>query len=208
MSNDDKLAWFHAIDANKTEDVEKMISAFEFDIDFLGFEGFSGLHYAARKGHVVILKLLYRHGASVNILNRQASSSPLICSVHCGKFEVLRVLLEELYVDLSHGGTSTQHTALMTATAENQVAYVIALLCAGSDVDAVNVRGWNSLHGACFYNYKRAAQCLIQHGIYINAKTQTGRTAISLARMNRHFELADFVAQYSSVQRQTNRRAE
>lgn len=56
--------------------------------------GYAPLHYAARKGHIDIARLLLRNGGDINIRTRAGKATPLLRAAYSGKEDMCRFLVE------------------------------------------------------------------------------------------------------------------
>ena len=72
-------------------------------------------------------------------------------------------------------------TALMLAAGTARADLVRALLAAGADVNAVNVRGGTALMYAATQGEPEIVAVLLSHGAMVNARAENGWTAVTLA---------------------------
>jgi len=118
---------FSAIKHNEHKAVVQMISSLK-DVNVRDEKGFTPLHYAAREGHVDLVKLLMSYGADLNARNEDEWTPLHKASLH-GHVEVIKLLLA--------GGADVNAadpigiTPLYLASAHNHTEAIAVLEAAG-----------------------------------------------------------------------------
>lgn len=142
------------------------------------------LGFAARMGHISVLKLLVRHGADVN-----AASSRGLTALHYAavrnQADAIVALAEagadiEATVDEDGGGGTTLHAAAVMRCYEA----ALALLKLGANMEARNAFGYSPLHGAARQGGKEGAvemvDLLLRWGADETVLDRDGNRAVDL----------------------------
>ena len=148
-----------------------------------GYEHWA-LGFAARMGHISVLKLLVRHGADVN-----AASSRGLTALHYAAVRnqaaAIVALAEaganiEATVDQDGGGGTTLHAASVMRCYDA----ALALLELGANLEARNAFGYSPLHGAARQGSKKGAvemvDLLLRWGADETVVDRDGNKAIDL----------------------------
>ncbi|CAM9626260.1 unnamed protein product, partial [Laminaria digitata] len=148
-----------------------------------GYEHWA-LGFAARMGHISVLKLLVRHGADVN-----AASSRGLTALHYAavrnQADAIVALAEagadiEATVDEDGGGGTTLHAAAVMRCYEA----ALALLKLGANMEARNAFGYSPLHGAARQGGKEGAvemvDLLLRWGADETVVDRDGNRAVDL----------------------------
>lgn len=111
-----------------------------------GFERYTPLHWASRRGHTTVARLLIEHGADVNAQDRN-SDAPLHLACTHDRPDIVWLLLEKgADVDARNvWGTTPLHLVARRINWK----LVRLLLDAGADVNARNRGNCTPLHKAC-----------------------------------------------------------
>lgn len=121
-----------------------------------GYEHWA-LGFAARMGHISVLKLLVRHGADVNAVSSRGLTALHYAAVR-NQAAAIVALAEaganiEATVDEDGGGGTTLHAAAVMRCYEA----ALALLKLGANLEARNAFGYSPLHGAARQGGKEGA---------------------------------------------------
>ena len=135
---------------------------------------FTGLHFAAKQGHVDIVKVLLQNGADVNAvtLNRKTG---LHFAAQFGHVEVVIVLIQN-GADVN-AVAIYRDTPLLLACNEEYFQFTVAelLIQNGADVNAVNGLKRSALHKAIDRGHFCLVMLLIQKDAGVNAVTSYGQ---------------------------------
>jgi ankyrin repeat protein len=144
--------------------------------------GRTPLHWAARKGHFQVAKLLLENGAEVDALdNVNATSLHLACRY--GHHDFVSVLID-------HGSNvnatnNVGGTALIWAAICGSEKTASLLLKHRADVHSTTKKGSTALHKAVDENSEAVVRLLIQHGADVNALEDDGwRSPLHAATAN------------------------
>jgi ankyrin repeat protein len=120
------------------------------DVNARRKDGWTTLHWAAFKGRVEVAQVLLDHGANTKFETDEGETA-------------LHVVSRGVY-DSQEQGVST----------------VLLLLKRGVDVNALDKKGWTSLHWAAFKGRVKVAQVLLDHVANTKLETDEGDTALHL----------------------------
>jgi ankyrin repeat protein len=120
------------------------------DVNARRKDGWTTLHWAAFKGRVEVAQVLLDHGANTKLETDEGETA-------------LHVVSRGVY-DSQEQGVST----------------VLLLLKRGVDVNALDKKGWTSLHWAAFKGRVKVAQVLLDHVANTKLETDEGGTALHL----------------------------
>ena len=138
--------------------------------------GNTGLHIAAEKGHIEVLKeLLDVPGVDVNIQGCN-DWTPLIAAAMMGQEKSVQMLIKEGADIMSRqdGGD----TALHRAAAGGHDTVIKMLLDQGMDINVRNNDGWTALMYAAIWGKKSTVTLLIEAGADIERKNERGDTVL------------------------------
>jgi len=151
--------------------------------------GVAPMYLAALNGSAAILEKLMAAGADAN-QSLPAGETPLMTAARNGSVDAIAVLL-------SHGARLNEkeqwkgQTALMWAATGNNAAAIRALVKAGADVNARTKSGaFSAFLFAARDGRIDAARALIDSGANVNETLPDGTSALLLAVMNAHYDLA------------------
>jgi ankyrin repeat protein len=166
--------------------------------------GVTPLALAATNGNPVIVEMLVKAGADVNAALPEGESV-LMTASRTGVAPVLSLLLER-GADANRQESWLGETALMWAAAENHAAAVKVLLEHGANPDITSYPttykrkvagqtllprgGFSALMYAARENAVAAAEALLAGGANPNVADPDGTTALILAIINAHYDLA------------------
>lgn len=144
-----------------------------------------------RRDSVGILKLLDR-GMDINTVSREGDTL-LIQAVRAEWPELIDALLQRrarLNFRNRHG-----ETALSIAAYMGNMGYVQRIVDSGAEL---NFFGWPPITYAAFNNHPEIVEYLIKKGADINAKTESGATALFLAARNGHIAVVKILLRYEA----------
>ncbi|HEY3518384.1 MAG TPA: ankyrin repeat domain-containing protein, partial [Gammaproteobacteria bacterium] len=171
--------------------------------------GITPLWLAATNRSPALVALLLEHGADARA-SLPHGETPLMAAARSGDPESVRLLLAA-GADPNAAETSLGETALMWAAAEDQADAIRALVKGGADTALASkplelapmnwlqigmvstvlpVGGWPPLLFAGRENARAAALALIEVGADPNIRDPDGLTALNVAVMNEHYDLA------------------
>jgi ankyrin repeat protein len=156
------------------------------DVNARQGDGFTALHWAARKGDADLATLLVNGGASVAAATRLGRYTPLHLAAEIGSAPVIATLLEA-GAD-ANAPTLTGTTPLMLAAGSGNTAAVEALLDAGARPNAAETdRGHTALMFAASANRADVVRLLVKRGADPNMATKV----VDLAALSRDGENPD-----------------
>uniref|UniRef100_UPI00398F4AE0 ankyrin repeat domain-containing protein 16 isoform X1 n=1 Tax=Pristiophorus japonicus TaxID=55135 RepID=UPI00398F4AE0 len=157
-----------------------------------GSSGDTVLHYAARHGHLEILKYLVEElGTGVELINRDYKR-PLHEAASLGHQECLRYLISQgARVDCLK---KADWTPLMMACTRKNLGVIKDLIESGASLTLKNKDGWNGFHIACREGTPEIIQYLLEvsPGIW-DVESKIKRTPLHTAAMHGRFEAAELL---------------
>ena len=155
--------------------IEQGVNVNHCDID-----GFTGVHDAAYKGNLDVLKILDSSGANICQVNSNGINSIMSASMGTGSCETVRWLLEQ-GVDVNH---SNKHgfTAVHCAAEKGNLDVLKLLHSNGANIDQVTIGDMNSIMsasqgtGSC-----ETVRWLVGQGVDVNHSDKDGFTAVHYA---------------------------
>lgn len=190
------------------------------DVDAQDSEGRSPLWWGARNDSVDVVQMLLDNGASVDIrdlaqrtpLNLASFNRcervvrmlvgnsanvdgwgwlpPLVAAAQNGYENVVQILLDK-GAEVDTQGVGNER-ALLCAARSGDEKVVQILLEKEAEVDSMNIWGRTPLCCAVERGYQNVVEMLLAKGADV-ARTESGRTPLSWARMNRHLEVAQLL---------------
>jgi ankyrin repeat protein len=200
------LLW--ACEGNDLE-IARLLLAAGADPDLGNRYGITPLWLAATNRNAALVGLLLQHGADA-MQALPHGETALMAAARTGDTGSIRVLLQA-GADPNASESSLGETALMWAAAEDHADAVRALVAGGArpdahsrvlDLPAMNweqtgmvstrlpVGGWTALMYAARQDSKAAARALAESGADLDAQDPDGTTALELAIINAHYDLA------------------
>ena len=166
----------------------------------------SPLSLACLNGNAAMVEKLLEAGADANS-TQQGGESVLMTAARTGNATVVQHLLDR-GADVNAREEWKGQTALMWAAAENNAAAVQTLIAGGADIEARSKtsRGVNELGNRGFTAFTFAAragainatQALLEGGANVNEALSDGTSALVLAVMSAHYEMAAFLLDHGA----------
>jgi len=159
--------------------------------------GITPLHLAATNADAAIVERLLQAGADANAA-LPGGETPLMTAARSGDVPTLKALLAH-GADVGAKERWKGQTALMWAAADNHPEAIQLLLHAGADLhERSNGRVFTPYLFAVRGGHIGAARVLIEAGTDVNETLPDGTSALTLAVMNAHYELASFLLDYGA----------
>ncbi len=187
-------------------DVADLLIRAGADVRVTNRYGVSPLALACLNGNVAMVEKLLEAGADANS-TQQGGESALMTAARTGNATVVQQLLAR-GADVNAREEWKEQTALMWAAAENNAAAVQALIAGGADIPARSKtsRGVNELGNRGFTAFTfaaragaiDAAQALLEGGASVNDALADGTSALVLAVMSAHYEMAAFLLDHGA----------
>jgi ankyrin repeat protein len=151
--------------------------------------GVTPLAVACTAGHAAIVERLLAAGADPNGTLGDGET-PLMTAARTGSAETIKALIAR-GANVKARERRKGQTALMWAAAENNVAAIRALIEAGADVNERSTGGsFTPYLFAIRAGHIDTARALIDAGVDVNQSLTDGTSALVLAVVNAHYELA------------------
>ena len=171
----------HALAANGLPDVlAKLLETSETAIDLNAKDeyGCAPLLWAARNGHIDMLKLLLDKGADVETAGYNGMRA-LHHVCNSSKEKCVEILLE---ADANPNATDDANsTPLHWAAARGVLNIVVRLSDKGADPNVATKTGVRPIHKACMYGQAQIVKKLVEGGADLDAADESGNTALHYA---------------------------
>lgn len=167
----------------------KLIIDSGYDINVRDVNGWTPLHYAARKGNIVIVGELIRKGALLNTKNK-FNDTPLDIAVQNTHLDVVRALINAgAEVNTEDNGDSLPNsTPLSMAAANGNIQLVRILIKAGALVNTETFFG-TALYRAAENDHKIVVKELIRAGASVNARNSNAMMSLHIAVWKGNLEI-------------------
>ncbi|XP_033832120.1 ankyrin repeat domain-containing protein 16 [Periophthalmus magnuspinnatus] len=147
-----------------------------------GRSGDTLMHYAARHGHLHIVKYLHKLGLHVEVYNNDYKR-PLHEAASMGHLECVTYLLEN--GAKVNSLKKADWTPLMMACTRRNLSVIDQLLAHGADLGLKNKDGWSAFHVATREGSAEVVLLLLQHSEQVwRTESKTGRTPLHTAAMH------------------------
>ena len=157
-------------------------SADDFDVNAKDEDDKHVLHYAAEYGQELVVKVLIKRGAAVDVRG-QYGRTPLHYAVRNGHERVVMVLLgKEADVNAKK---DTGCTPLHESAEKGHLEVTRALIEAGADINAKNDESWTPLFSAVVKGNASLVKDILQNGADVNTKDECW-TALHYAAFEGH----------------------
>lgn len=199
-----------------------LLCRYKADINQQDENGMSALHLASMTHNVHLLQFLIREGANVDIkTNNEETPLYFACENAYADLDIVTLLITDnadvfnisartglspISVLLTNGKQDLEneilnnipnkmflYSALETASDNNEVKLVDALLLTNIDINVILPSRNTALHIATKNGHFTLVKLLLFHGAYINSQTQEGATPIQLACLNGHEEIVSLL---------------
>ncbi|XP_063053724.1 ankyrin repeat domain-containing protein 27 isoform X2 [Engraulis encrasicolus] len=163
------------------EPTQKLVSAptSGVGVNSSSADGFTPLHVAALHGHLTLVTLLTRHGATVNARNSQGAT-PLHLACQNSHLQVTMSLLEcnaKVNKKDQYG-----NTPLITACLKGHLDTATALLKSSASVNLANNHGNTALHEAVRGGHAGLVELLMGEGALVHMRNKRQRTPLDCAQ--------------------------
>lgn len=163
------------------------------DVEIEDKDGDRAVHHAAFGDEQGAVELLANAGADLNARNKRRQTA-LHIAINKGHVAVVRTLLQlGCHTSLQD---SEGDTPLHDAISKEQDQMLSLLLDHGADITLTNNNGFNALHHAALKGNPSAMKILLSktnRPWIVEEKKDDGYTALHLAALNNHFEIAELL---------------
>ncbi len=174
--------------------IEKLIDK-GMDPNTADAKGNTLLMIATREGHGKVVMTLVRRKANANRRNQYGDTALMLASLR-GDREIARMLIELGGAEVKHTGWAPIHYAAFYDKPE-MIRYLVAK---GADKDALAPNGYTALMLTARSGHTDAARALLQEDVDINVRNTDGQTALKIARLRKHSEVAELIARAGGVE--------
>ncbi|KAL4236081.1 E3 ubiquitin-protein ligase mib1 [Mactra antiquata] len=193
-----------AASQNGHVDVIKVLMKYDLDMEIEDKDGDRAVHHAAFGDEPAVIEMLHRGGADLNARNKRRQT-PLHIGVNKGHIGVVKALLEiGCHPSLQD---SEGDTPLHDAISKKRDDMITLLLEYHADLTITNNNGFNALHHAALRGNPSAMRILLSkvpRQWVIDEKKDDGYTALHLAALNNHVEVAELLVHGTGSDRKAN----
>ena len=164
--------------------------------------GETALYLAIKKRYPEIAKILLRKNAKIDYVDRDDNTLLHLSSMY-GLIEIVDMLTKKATREYMNAKNKYGHTALSLAIIEKHEEAAKILIDKGTDIDSVNKNNNTPLHLASMHGLVEIVNRLVEKVTreytkevareYIDAKNEQGETALSLAIIKGHQEIAEML---------------
>uniref|UniRef100_F7FVC2 E3 ubiquitin-protein ligase MIB1 n=1 Tax=Ornithorhynchus anatinus TaxID=9258 RepID=F7FVC2_ORNAN len=188
-----------AASQNGHVDILKLLLKQNVDVEAEDKDGDRAVHHAAFGDEGAVIEVLHRGSADLNARNKRRQT-PLHIAVNKGHLQVVKTLLDfGCHPSLQD---SEGDTPLHDAISKKRDDILAVLLEAGADVTITNNNGFNALHHAALRGNPSAMRVLLSklpRPWIVDEKKDDGYTALHLAALNNHVEVAELLVHQGSA---------
>jgi ankyrin repeat protein len=191
IANDGTTPLHQAVQRDDLQIVDRLIRS-GADARAANRYGVTPLYIACMNGHAGIVERLLGAGADPNTAMPDGETV-LMTAARTGNVDVVKTLLAR-GADVRARERSRGQTALMWAAAENNAGVIKALIDAGADMNERSRGGsFTPYLFAVRAGHIDASRTLIEAGAKVDETLPDGTSALVLATINAHYELAAFL---------------
>lgn len=187
--------WFSAAQNGDTSTINDMIK--NMYIDLQDHDGMTALIWAAQFGHINVMELLIKNGASINKNARGYAPALYIAILHKQESAVQFLLNNGAEINVLCGFLIYM-TPLSYATKEEHLAVVKMLLDKNADVNIQDFRNDTALMWAARVGNKEIAEMILQKKPNTGLKNNGGETALDIAIKKGHREIQELIEKHSN----------
>ncbi|XP_076298617.1 E3 ubiquitin-protein ligase mind bomb 1 isoform X1 [Lasioglossum baleicum] len=188
-----------AASQNGHSEVIKILLRYKSDVEIEDKDGDRAVHYAAFGDESGVMALLAGAGADLNARNKRRQTA-LHMAVNKGHAGAVRTLLElGCHPSLQD---SEGDTPLHDAISKKRDDILALLLDHAADITLTNNNGFNALHHAALRGNPSAMRVLLSklpRPWLVDEKKDDGYTALHLAALNNHVEVAEQLARFGKA---------
>ena len=169
----------------------------EIILQFLDEENSTPLHAAIDAGHLNIVKVLLKHGASPNVING-AQIPPIHLACYQGRIDIVQAMIEHCGTDIIYSTCTRGQTPLHCAARSIHGGQVIRYLVQhGANPKLVNNDGDTALHTAITHSSLESTQELIAVDQSIACISDSaGRNIIHLAVLHKRRAILQYIISF------------
>jgi ankyrin repeat protein len=171
--------------AGELDRVKQLIEKEHISPDFTQpNSNFTLLMFAAREGHIAVVRYLLDAGATIDTGGLKAAGTAMMQSVENRKADIVKVLLD-------HGAKVSardpaQNTAMFYAASNNDTEMLDLLLSHKADVNVHNMNSHTPLHSAAREGHAEAIHWLVNHGCELNTPNVRKWSPLHVAVLKGH----------------------
>jgi ankyrin repeat protein len=150
---------------------------------------------AAQRNNAKTIRNIIKHGAEVNIANKNGDTSVYIAAEE-GHLAVVRALIE-LGADVNIPGNDGI-TPVFIAAQERHMAVVKVLVQNGADVNIAHNNGNTPVSNAVWMGHMAVVRALIDHGADVNIANNIGVTPVSIAAHTGHMDIVRALVEHGA----------
>ena len=154
----------------------------------------TALMKAVKNNEVALVRELIKQGVNINELDTN-QDAPLIMAAYKGYTGIVKLLLEA-GADVAVVDPGMKATALHAAAYAGNAEAAKLLLESKIDIDKQGpYNGYTALHDAVWQNNVETAKILIEAGANLNIKSNSGETALDLAKSRNYEKIVAVIEQ-------------
>lgn len=188
-----KVDFFNSVKYSMKQQVVNIVTIYPDIVNCLDDQGFSCIHWAAKKGDIELLQLLHEHGAPLNLAtSSDAQMLPIHWAASDGVIRSIRFLLDRKQ-DIN-AQDANGCTAAVIAAQHNHTSCVIFLCKNGCDMGIVDNNGDTALHWAAYKGHTEMVGLLSTLTPFaIENADIYGQTPVHLAAIRGNLDSLDYL---------------